>query len=58
MEPVGEPLAASAHVIVASVVAVATVGWPYRLGLLAAMIVGIAAAVLAERAFERQGKPA
>ncbi len=45
-------------VIVASAVAVATVGWPYRLGLLAAMIVGIAAAVLAERALDMQGKSA
>ncbi len=45
-------------VIVASAVAVAAVGWPYRLGLLAAMVAGIAAAVLAERAMAKRGEPA
>lgn len=47
-----------AGVIVASAVAVATVGWPYRLGLLVAMLAGIAAAVWAEHALERQRKSA
>jgi predicted branched-subunit amino acid permease len=41
-------------VIVASIVAVAAVGWPYRLGLLLAMLAGIAAAVLTEQARERR----
>ena len=44
-------------VIVASLVAVAAVGWPYRLGLLLAMVAGIAAAVLAEQVQARQKAP-
>ena len=42
-------------VVVASVVAVATVHWPYRLGLLAAMLIGIAAAVISEQAVSGEG---
>lgn len=38
-----------AGVVVASVVSVLTAGWPYRSGLLAATVAGIAAAVMAER---------
>lgn len=45
-------------VIVASAVAVATVSWPYRLGLLLAMVAGITAAVLTEHALDRQEKSA
>lgn len=45
-------------VVVASAVAVLTVGWPYRLGLLLAMVAGIAAAVLTEHALERESEPA
>ena len=47
-----------AGVIVASAVAVLTVSWPYRLGLLLAMVVCIAAAVLAEHALEREEESA
>ena len=42
-------------VIAASLVAVATVSWPYRLGLLAAIVCGIGAAVAAEKALNKQG---
>ncbi len=42
-------------VVVASGVAVATVHWPYRLGLLAAMLIGIAAAVISEQAVSGEG---
>lgn len=43
-------------VAVACTVAVATVGWPYRLGLVVAMLLGIVAAVLTEqRAAMRRG---
>lgn len=41
-------------VAVAGIVAVATASWPYRLGLLAAIVLGIAAAVLAEHALEKR----
>ncbi len=44
-----------AGVIVASVAAVVTVGWPYRLGLLLAIVLGIAAAVATEHALARNG---
>jgi uncharacterized membrane protein YeaQ/YmgE (transglycosylase-associated protein family) len=36
-------------VVVACTVAVATVQWPYRLGLVTAMLLGIVAAVFAEQ---------
>jgi predicted branched-subunit amino acid permease len=36
-------------VVVACIVAVATVQWPYRLGLVTAMLLGILAAVFAEQ---------
>jgi hypothetical protein len=36
-------------VVVASVVSIMSVGLPYRLGLLVAMVLGIAAAVAADR---------
>jgi hypothetical protein len=36
-------------VIVASIVSIMSVGLPYRLGLLVAMVLGIAAAVAADR---------
>lgn len=42
-----------AGVIIASVVAVVTVGWPYRLGLLLAIVLGIATAVATEYGVER-----
>ena len=42
-----------AGVIIASAVAVLTVSWPYRLGLLLAMLMGMAAAVLTEHVLER-----
>ena len=35
-------------------VAVATVAWPYRLGLVIAMLLGIAAAVLTEQRMQTQ----
>jgi predicted branched-subunit amino acid permease len=44
-------------VVVASAVAVVTVSWPYRLGLLAAMIAGIAAAVVTEQVLLARGEP-
>ncbi len=47
-----------AGVIVAAVIAVLTVGWPYRMGLLVATVAGIAAAVAAERALRPLQEPA
>lgn len=47
-----------AGVLVASVVAVATVGWPYRLGLLVAIVLGIAAAVATEHWLDKGGDKA
>ncbi len=44
-----------AGVIAASVTAVATVGWPYRLGLLLAIVLGIAAAVATEHLLDKRG---
>ncbi len=44
-----------AGVIAASVVAVATVSWPYRLGLLLAIVLGIAAAVATEHLLDKRG---
>ena len=41
-------------VIIASLVAVLSVSWPYRLGLLLAIVLGIAASMLAERWLEKR----
>lgn len=42
-----------AGVVAAGAIAVATVGWPYRLGLLLAIVIGIAVAVAVERGLEK-----
>jgi predicted branched-subunit amino acid permease len=45
-------------VIVASIVSIMSVGLPYRLGLLVAMVLGIAAAVAADRLISQRASAA
>jgi len=45
-------------VVVACTVAVATVQWPYRLGLVVAMLMGIVSAVMVEQWAVKRQEPA